>query len=237
MVPPCRLLALRSMRRSTASASSAAAEAPPLTRRLALVPAPARAEAPALYYILDGFILDASMNAIYPAAIIFLFAAILTLSCMTVFDCAITTIFVCCFQDKAEFGAMLPNINLLYLGCSVLALMFDTTYMERFWPQLEAWLAFMQASESGLVSTPAEELLCLAPPLAPRPARRRWLAHADGSPRPAAPAAAPRTAPHTSRRARRAPALRPRTWSRARARRARGSRQGRAARLGFVVAY
>ena len=34
------------------------------------------------------------------------------------------------------------------------------SYMERFWPQLEAWLAFMRASPTGLVSTPEEELRC-----------------------------------------------------------------------------
>ena len=38
--------------------------------------------------------------------------------------------------------------------------MFDKTYMERFWPQLEAWLAFMQASARGLVSTPEDRLRC-----------------------------------------------------------------------------
>lgn len=30
-------------------------------------------------------------------------------------------------KDKAEFRATLPNINLLYLGCAVLVLMFDKT--------------------------------------------------------------------------------------------------------------
>ena len=32
--------------------------------------------------------------------------------------------------------------------------------MERFWPQLEAWLAFMRASPTGLVSTPEDALRC-----------------------------------------------------------------------------
>ena len=40
----------------------------------------------------------------YPALIIYLIAAVMTIGCMTVFECTITTIFVCCFQDKAEFG-------------------------------------------------------------------------------------------------------------------------------------
>mgnify|MGYP004360728085 CR=1 FL=1 len=29
----------------------------------------------------------------------------MTQSCMQVFECVITTIFVCCFQDKAEFDS------------------------------------------------------------------------------------------------------------------------------------
>jgi len=56
----------------------------------------------AFYYILDTVM--ATKHAGYPAAIIFVLAALMTVSCMTVFECTITTIFVCCFQDKAEFG-------------------------------------------------------------------------------------------------------------------------------------
>ena len=55
---------------------------------------------------------------------------------------------------------MLPNINFLYLGTSVLILMFDRTYMERFWPLLEAWLSCMKGSERGLVSADDEALRC-----------------------------------------------------------------------------
>jgi len=89
-------------------------------------------------------------------------------------------------RDKAEFRTMLPNINLLYLGCSVLALMFDKTYMERFWPQLEAWLAFMRASKRGLVSTPEEQLRCVIECLGDTPIwfanalKDRWL-HCDAA--------------------------------------------------------
>jgi len=54
------------------------------------------------YYILDT--VQGTKHAGYPAAIIFVCAALMTISCMAVFDCCITTIFVCCFQDKAEFG-------------------------------------------------------------------------------------------------------------------------------------
>jgi hypothetical protein len=62
--------------------------------------------------------------------------------------------------EQAEFKTIMPNINFLYLACSVLILMLDQTYMERFWPQFEAWLAFMQGSQSGLASTPEGQLRC-----------------------------------------------------------------------------
>merc|ERR1719271_1941968 len=53
------------------------------------------------YYVMDN---DPDQDhAGYPAMIIFVMAAIMTIGCMTVFECCITTIFVCCFQDKAEF--------------------------------------------------------------------------------------------------------------------------------------
>jgi len=56
------------------------------------------------YYIMD-LTLPASQNAIYPTLIIFILAAVMTQCCMQVFECTITTIFVCCFQDKAEFDS------------------------------------------------------------------------------------------------------------------------------------
>ena len=74
----------------------------------------------------------------------------------------------------------------LYLGFSVLALMFDITYMERFWPQLEAWLAFMQGSARGLVSTPEESMRCTIQCLRDTPVwysnalKDRWL-HCDAA--------------------------------------------------------
>jgi hypothetical protein len=37
--------------------------------------------------------------------------------------------------EKREFKIMLPNINILYLGASVLALL-DLSYMSRFWTQV-----------------------------------------------------------------------------------------------------
>ena len=58
--------------------------------------------------------------------------------------------------EHAEFTAMLPNINLLYLGCSVL-LLADRSYLSRFWTQFEAWLSMQSATASGLVSAPADQ--------------------------------------------------------------------------------
>ena len=56
--------------------------------------------------------------------------------------------------DKAEFKRMLPRINMLYLGCSVL-LIVDNTYATRFWTQFEAWLAMRKCTANGL--GPAKE--------------------------------------------------------------------------------
>ena len=42
--------------------------------------------------------------------------------------------------EDVEFAVMLPNINLLYLFCSVLVLL-DLSYMSRFWTQFEAFLS------------------------------------------------------------------------------------------------
>ena len=64
-------------------------------------------------------------------------------------------------RDKAEvenieFTMMLPNINLLYLFCSVLILL-DGSYMSRFWTQFEAFLSFRKVTASGLGPTPLSE--------------------------------------------------------------------------------
>jgi len=64
-------------------------------------------------------------------------------------------------RDKAEsedieFSVMLPNINLLYLFCSVLILL-DSSYMSRFWTQFEAFLSFREVTANGLDSTSEEE--------------------------------------------------------------------------------
>jgi len=54
---------------------------------------------------------------------------------------------------------MLPNINLLYLGCSVLILL-DRSYSSRFWTLYEAWLSFMMAMSDGLLTAPKSKQRC-----------------------------------------------------------------------------
>ena len=48
---------------------------------------------------------------------------------------------------------MLKNVNLLYLGCSVLCLI-DISYLSRFWTQFEAWLSMQAADSTGLHPAP-----------------------------------------------------------------------------------
>ena len=56
--------------------------------------------------------------------------------------------------EKALFLHMLKNVNLLYLGCSVLCLI-DISYLSRFWTQFEAWLSMQAADSTGLHPAPA----------------------------------------------------------------------------------
>jgi len=42
-------------------------------------------------------------HPIWPAAAIFFCAVLMTTACMNVFDCTITTIFVCCFEDQEKY--------------------------------------------------------------------------------------------------------------------------------------
>ena len=55
--------------------------------------------------------------------------------------------------EKALFLHMLKNVNLLYLGCSVLCLI-DISYLSRFWTQFEAWLSMQAADSTGLHPAP-----------------------------------------------------------------------------------
>jgi hypothetical protein len=54
-------------------------------------------------------------------------------------------------SESAEFKEMLPNINLLYLTCSVLILM-DRSYLNRFWTQFEAYLSMRAITSDGLTN-------------------------------------------------------------------------------------
>ena len=47
-------------------------------------------------------------------------------------------------SEKRMFKIMLPNINILYLGASVLALV-DLSYMSRFWTQVRLTFFFTVA--------------------------------------------------------------------------------------------
>ena len=61
--------------------------------------------------------------------------------------------------EKLEFDTMLRNVNLLYLGCSVLAIL-DLSYMSRFWTQFEAWLACQMITDKGLVPAGPTDRRC-----------------------------------------------------------------------------
>ena len=58
--------------------------------------------------------------------------------------------------EKALFLHMLKNVNLLYLGCSVLCLI-DISYLSRFWTQFEAWLSMQQATTGKLCRASGSE--------------------------------------------------------------------------------
>jgi len=65
--------------------------------------------------------------------------------------------------ESEAFRAMLTEVNLLYLGCSVLLLV-DLSYISRFWTQFEAWLSMQSATASGLKPTSADGRRCTAVP-------------------------------------------------------------------------
>jgi HEAT repeat protein len=67
--------------------------------------------------------------------------------------------------EKVRFKHMLGNVNLLYLGCQVLALI-DISYLSRFWTQFEAWLSMQEGSSAeGLRAAPERrrrlQMVCL----------------------------------------------------------------------------
>ena len=61
--------------------------------------------------------------------------------------------------DLVHFVWMLKNVNLLYLGCSVLILL-DISYLSRFWTQMEAWLSMQLGSTDGLRPAPESMRRC-----------------------------------------------------------------------------
>ena len=54
---------------------------------------------------------------------------------------------------------MLSNVNMLYLGSTVLVQL-DLSYLNRFWTMLEAWLSFMMPSDDGLLGATAGKGRC-----------------------------------------------------------------------------
>ena len=48
-------------------------------------------------------------------------------------------------EDVKDFKRMLADVNLLYVGASVLFLL-DVSYISRFWTQFEAWLSMQKAT-------------------------------------------------------------------------------------------
>ena len=50
-------------------------------------------------------------------------------------------------EEKVAFDKMLSNVNMLYLGTTVLILL-DLSYVSRFWTQFEAWLGMQMLTPS-----------------------------------------------------------------------------------------
>jgi choline transporter-like protein 2/4/5 len=53
------------------------------------------------FFITDG---QGNPSPFWPAFVVFLLAFVMTQACMTVFECIITTIFVCSFEDNVQYG-------------------------------------------------------------------------------------------------------------------------------------
>ncbi|KOO32328.1 trafficking protein particle complex 8, partial [Chrysochromulina tobinii] len=59
-------------------------------------------------------------------------------------------------EDTADFKTMLSEVNMLFLGTTVLIL-YDLSYASRFWTQFEAWLGMQFATPNGLKSAVSTE--------------------------------------------------------------------------------
>jgi len=66
--------------------------------------------------------------------------------------------------ERSELTLMLPNVALLYLGCSVLVLL-DQAFTQRFWLGFELWCSLQTATASGLVATSEIQRRCRVVPL------------------------------------------------------------------------
>jgi len=58
-------------------------------------------------------------------------------------------------EESEAFGRMLANINLLFLGSSVLILL-DMSYSSRFWTQFECWTSFQEVDSDGVLGSASE---------------------------------------------------------------------------------
>jgi len=67
-------------------------------------------------------------------------------------------------DERTEFGRMLGEINMLYLGCQVLVLL-DLSYLSRFWTMYEAWLSRQQATAQGLKLAVQDAARCTIVPI------------------------------------------------------------------------
>merc|ERR1712046_25105 len=52
------------------------------------------------------------INPTYPAIFVFVMAAFVTSTCMNVFECVVTTIFVCCFRDAELYKGRFMSSSL-----------------------------------------------------------------------------------------------------------------------------
>jgi hypothetical protein len=66
-------------------------------------------------------------------------------------------------EDTAAFKRMLAQVNMLYLGTTVLILL-DLSYVSRFWTQFECWCSMQSLSQDGLSpAAPAERRCTIVP--------------------------------------------------------------------------
>ena len=66
--------------------------------------------------------------------------------------------------ELVDFKWMLKNVNMLYLGMSVLILL-DLSYVSRFWTQFEAWLSMQRIGRDGLHPALENERRCEVVPI------------------------------------------------------------------------